>query len=164
MRFNKHPRFEFTDTHQKRAAIRRRHKREVTKYPLLDFIGEIPPVDEDREMDARRRKHAADDVHDRRRHAADWRKARRLLREHDEKDGILWYWQTYSLTANPVMLLDLIHNWPQMKASRLEAEQRMNAFRRERGDADLPAYKSLTVFLDTLALSSINKWHEPIQQ
>jgi len=51
------------------------------------------------------------------------------------------------------MLLDLIHNWPQMKASRLSAEQRMNAFRKERGDSELPACKSLTVFLDTLALS-----------
>ena len=163
MRFNKHPRFEFTDTPQKRAAIRRRHKREVAKYPLLDFIGEIPPVDEDKEMQVRRRKHAADDIHDRRRHAGDWRKARRLLRAHAEKDGILWYWQTYSLTANPAMLLDLIRNWPQMKASRLEAEQRMNAFRQARGDADLPACKSLTVFLETLALLPSDGCYEAVQ-
>lgn len=162
MRFNKHPRFEFTDTNQKRAAIRRRHKREVAKYPLLDFIGEIPPVDEDKEIDARRRKHATDDLHDRSRHAANWRKARRLLRAHAEKDGILWYWQTYSLTANPVMLLDLIHNWPQMKASRLAAEQRMNEFRQKRGDSELPASKSLTMFLETLVLSSLDECREAV--
>jgi hypothetical protein len=36
----------------------------------------------------------------------------------------------------------------------------MNAFRRERGDSALPACKSLTVFLDMLALSPFDESHE----
>ncbi len=147
MRFNKYPKFEFVDTARKRSAIARKHKKECEKYPLLNLIGEIETPNVDEIMEQRKKQHAIDDINDRRRHAADWKRVRNLLRLHPEKKAIYFYWQTYSLTATPVYLLSLINQWEDRKRDRVDAEKRMNEFRRQRGESDIPENKSLFLFL-----------------
>jgi hypothetical protein len=79
MRFKKTPTFEFTDTPRKRAALRRKQRRERDALPLFaEQIAAAQPS-EDEEMSRRADLSHAQEIRWRSDRAAKWRKARRMI-------------------------------------------------------------------------------------
>jgi hypothetical protein len=117
MRFIKTLKTEFTDTNRKRAAYRRKCQKEIEKYPLLAFVGELNLLSEDEEMSNREVHHNATDYNDRKLKAIDWKKARLLLRQHPDKNVIYQFWQACSWPSSSAYLADLVRNWGNYKAT-----------------------------------------------
>jgi hypothetical protein len=111
MKFIKPEKMAFKDTKLKRLAYGRKVERERRKYPLLDFCGVLHFDDVDTVMQNRKFEYDSYETHYRKTRAANWLKARKLMREHPKSSEIYALWQNMKSTPQPVYLLDLIRNF-----------------------------------------------------
>lgn len=111
MRFKKLDRYEFQDTRRKRLAYARKLRRELERYPLFadELSAKQLPVDD--EMMARARRWAEQEIRERKRRAADWRRARQKLRGYPGpvKAALKRKWQQCDWPADPAYLLSMMH-------------------------------------------------------
>lgn len=113
MRFKKTPTFEFTDTPRKRAALRRKHRREREVLPLFaEQIAEEQP-EGDAVMAGRAVLSAAQETRWRADRAAAWRKARRMIDSlpKDEGRAVRRVWDCAPYPADPSRLLSVLHSY-----------------------------------------------------
>lgn len=126
MRFQRLERHEFQDTKLKRLAYARKLRREIDRHPLFaeEISAQQKPVDD--EMMARARRWAEQEIRDRNRQAADWRRARQKLRSYPGpvKAAIKHKWQHCEWPANPKYLLSMMHMYDN---GRLDIENRGNS-------------------------------------
>jgi len=112
MRFKKTPTFEFTDTPRKRAALRRKQRRERDALPLFaeQIAAEQPSGDE--EMSRRAELSDAQEIRWRSDRAAEWRKARRMIDSlpAEERLAIRRVWDCAPYPADPSRLLSVLHS------------------------------------------------------
>ncbi len=111
MRFKKLDHYDFQDTRRKRLAYARKLRRELEQYPLFaeQISAQQLPVDD--EMMARARRWAEQAMRERKRRAADWRRARQKLRSYPGpvKAVLKRKWQTCGWPADPTYLLSMMH-------------------------------------------------------
>ncbi|WP_432816576.1 hypothetical protein [Sulfitobacter sp. JB4-11] len=113
MRFKKTPTFEFTDTPRKRAALRRKQRRERDALPLFaEQIAAAQPS-EDEEMSRRADLSHAQEIRWRSDRAAKWRKARRMIDSLPAEDSlaIRRVWDCAPYPADPSRLLSVLHSY-----------------------------------------------------
>jgi hypothetical protein len=113
MRFKRFMRHPFTDTPRKRAALRRKQRKEREALPLLaDLIAEAQPGEDD-VMAERALYWAASEVRDRAYRAGRWREARRRLAAltGNERAILRRAWDCAPYPADPVYLLDFLHSY-----------------------------------------------------
>lgn len=113
MRFKRWPRYPWTDTPRKRAALRRKQRLEREALPLLSDIVAEGQQDEDTIMSERAIKWAQWEADDRRQRAARWRKARTRLYGYGDnvRAALLAAWNDAPYPADPGYLLDLLHRY-----------------------------------------------------
>jgi hypothetical protein len=113
MRFKPWPRHAFTDTARKRAALRRRQRKEQEALPLFaEQIAEEQPT-EDQVMKERAEQWEAQEVRDRGGRAKKWREARRLIDAlpDDERSAVRRAWDCAPYPADPSYLLSVLHSY-----------------------------------------------------
>jgi hypothetical protein len=115
MRFQRHGRYEFTDTPRKRLAFFAKQRRERESLPL--FAEEIaqqqaerPGVDE--VMQQRAESFAKSEQGWRDRRAGEWRKARKKIAAYDDasRSVIRKFWNEAPYPATPEYLLCMLHD------------------------------------------------------
>jgi len=111
MRFTRYGRCEFTDTQRKRAAIRRKQRREREALPLFaEQIASEQPAEDD-VMARRQTEWEAHTRRQRDRQAQDWRRARARLHAYpaDVRRLLLNNWNHHRwLPGTPTYLLDML--------------------------------------------------------
>lgn len=111
MRFTRYGRCEFTDTKRKRAAIRRKQRREREALPLFaEQIASEQPAEDD-VMVRRQTEWEAHTQRQRDRQAQDWRRARGRLQAYpvDVRQLLLDNWNHHRwLPGTPTYLLDML--------------------------------------------------------
>ncbi|TWI27788.1 hypothetical protein [Paracoccus sulfuroxidans] len=113
MRHKTCPRYAFTDTSRKRAALRRKQRLEREALPLLShLIAETQPG-EDEVMQDRAARWAASEIRSRKLRAERWREARRRLAAltSNERTALRHAWNHAPYPADPVYLLDFLHSY-----------------------------------------------------
>lgn len=113
MRFKRPPPYEFTDTSRKRAALRRKQRREREALPLFaEQIAEEQPS-ENEVMARRAVASATQEARWRDDRAAQWRKARRMIDAlpADERRAVRRVWDCAPYPADPCRLLGVLHSY-----------------------------------------------------
>jgi len=113
MRFKRWPRYGWSDTPRKRAALRRKQRLEREALPLLaDIVAEQQP-DEDAVMAERAAKWLQWEADDRRQRAARWRQARARLNTYGNnvRRSLIAAWNDAPYPADPGYLLDMCHRY-----------------------------------------------------
>lgn len=113
MRFKPWPRHPFTDTSRKRAALRRKQRREREALPLFaEQIAAAQPS-EDKVMQDRAVAWDTQETRDRSARAAQWREARRMIDSlaDDERRAIRRVWDCAPYPADPCRLLGVLHSY-----------------------------------------------------
>lgn len=120
MRFQKSPRYEFTDTPRKRAALARKQRKERDALPLFaeQIADEQLPADEI--MAKRAEQSARLQASDRQRQANHWRRARQRLAAYPDavRAALLAYWRRCGWPGTATYLLSMLHMYDR---GRLEA-------------------------------------------
>lgn len=113
MRFKRQPRFAFTDTSRKRAALRRKQANERDALPLLaQIVAEAQPT-EDEVMTARAAMWTKTERESRATRAGKWREARAQLDAlpAPERPALRHAWDCAPYPADPVYLLMFLHSF-----------------------------------------------------
>ena len=113
MRFKRHPRFTFTDTSRKRAALRRKQANEREALPLLaSIIADAQPT-EDEAMTARAALWAKTERASRATRAAKWREARARLDAlpAPQRAALRHAWNCAPYPGDPVYLLMFLDSY-----------------------------------------------------
>jgi hypothetical protein len=113
MRFKRQMRHPFTDTERKRAALRRKQRKEREALPLLAPLVAAAQPGEDDVMRARAEAWAKQEAKDRADRARAWRKARRRLADLPRRERTILRkaWNGAPYPATPVYLLDFLHRY-----------------------------------------------------
>ncbi len=113
MRFKTWPRHAFTDTSRKRAALRRKQRREREALPLFAAQIAQEQPSEDQVMKERAQAWSEQEIRDRNARAKKWRDARRQIASlpDDARRAIRRVWDCAPYPADPDRLLSVLHSY-----------------------------------------------------